>query len=349
MNTAITLPVGDAILGRVFNANGEPIDKKDTLENVTRVPLATPESLSKTASSPSRLLETGIKAIDLMTPLAYGSTVGFIAGYGVGKDVVTEEIMHHLFTKCQAIGVIAGMRETTYDASSLYEVVRESELEDRITMLFEQMTDDQAVRQRLLHAAMTTAAHFADNGREVLLLIDSQVISKKVMASVRQFANSRGITTLVFVPVDDQHQPQDRALLAELDAQLWFSQARAREGLWPAVDPIASNSRLLANETVPAEHQQVAGRVCATLTRYHELRERADSSSLSAESRQILARGEKINLFFTQPFFVTEAYTEIPGTYVTREQAIQSFRDLLDGRYDDTPVEKFKFVGEIEA
>ncbi|GCE31916.1 ATP synthase subunit beta [Dictyobacter alpinus] len=349
MNTALTLPVGDAILGRVFNANGEPIDKKETLENVTRVPLATPEVLNKTASTPTRLLETGIKTIDLMAPLAHGGVVGLIAGYGVGKEVVTEEIMQHLFTKCQAIGIIAGMRETTYNASSLYEMVRESELEDRITMFFEQITEDQAVRQRLLHAAMTAATHFAENGREVLLLIDSQVISKAIMADVRQFANMSGITTLVLVPVDDQHQPQDRALLAELDAQLWFSQARAREYLWPAIDPIASNSHLLTSETVPAEHQQVAQGVRETLQRYHELRDRANHSSLNAEERQILARGEKINLFFTQPFFVTEAYTEIPGTYLMREQTIQSFRDLLNGRYDEMPIEKFKFVGEIEA
>jgi F-type H+-transporting ATPase subunit beta len=349
MNTAITLPVGDAILGRVLNANGEPIDKKDTLENATRVPLARAEALSKTQGAPTSLLETGIKTIDLVAPLAHGSIVGLIAGYGVGMEVVTEEIMQRLFTRRQAIGVIAGMRETTYDASSLYEMVREGELEDRITMFFEQTTEDQAVRQRLLHAAMTAAAHFAENGREVLLLIDSQVISKNVLAGVRQFANARGITTLVFVPVDDQHQPQDRALLAELDAQLWFSQARARGYLWPALDPIASNSRLLTSEAVPTEHQQVAQGVRETLRRYHELRNCADSSSLNAEERQILARGEKINLFFTQPFFVAEAYTEIPGTYLTCEQTIQSFRDLLAGRYDETPVEKFKFVGEIEA
>lgn len=349
MNTALTLPVGDAILGRVLNANGEPIDKKGDLENVTWVPLVTPETLSKTAATPTRLQETGIKAIDLMVPLAYGSTVGFIAGYGVGREVVTEEIMQHLFTKRQFIGVIAGMRETTYDASSLREMAREAELEDRIAMFFEQTTEDQVVRQRLLHAALTIAAHFNENGREVLLVIDSQIISKDHLASMRRFANARGITTLVLVAVDDQHQPKDRSLLTEFDAQLWFSQARAKEGLWPAIDPVASNSRLLTGSLVASEQQKVAQGVRETLTRYYELRERADSTSLSTEERQILERGEKINLFFTQPFFVAEAYTEIPGTYVMREQTIQSFRDLLAGRYDETPVEKFKFVGEIEV
>jgi F-type H+-transporting ATPase subunit beta len=348
MNTALTLPAGDGILGRVFNANGEPIDKKGDLENVTRVPLATPETLSKTAATPTRLQETGIKAIDLMVPLAYGSTVGFIAGYGVGKEVVAEEIMYHLFRKCQAIGVIAGMRETTYAASSLHEMAREAELEDRIAMFFEQATEDQAVRQRLLHAALTIAAHFGENGCEVLLVIDSQLISKDHLARVRRFANARGITTLVLVATDDQHQPKDRELLTEFDAQLWFSQARAKEDLWPAIDPVASNSRLLTGSLVASEHRNVAQGVRETLRRSYELRARTASAPLSAEERQILARGERINLFFTQPFFVTEAYTEIPGTYVMREQTIQSFRDLLAGRYDETPVEKFKFVGEIE-
>lgn len=349
MNTATTLPVGDAILGRVFNTNGEPIDQGDRLENASRVPLATPELLSKTTSAPVRLLETGIKSIDLMAPLAYGSVVGFIAGYGVGKEVVSEEIMHHLLTTRQGVAVIAGMCETTYDASNLREMVRETELEDRITMLFEQTTEDQRVRQRLLYAAMTIAAYFGENGREVLLLIDRQIIGKKQLTSVRQCANARGITTLIFVPVDDQQQPEDRAMLADLDAQLWFSQARASEGLWPAVDPITSHSHLLTGAMITEEHRRVAQGVRETLARYHELHERANDAALSLEERHILARGERINLFFTQPFFVAEAYTEIPGTSLTREQTIQSFRALLDGRYDATPVEKFRFVGEIEV
>lgn len=349
MNTTITLPVGNAILGRVLNARGEPIDHKGSLENVTRLPLSTPEVLSKTTGTPPRLLETGIKAIDLPAPLAHGSVVGFIAGYGLGKEVVTEEIMHHLLTNRQGIAVIAGMRETTYDASSLREMVREIEVEDRIAMLFEQTTEDAVVRQRLLHAAMTVAARFEDDGREVLLLIDSQVITREQMAGLRRFANARSITTLLFIPVDDLHQPTDSALLDELDVQLWFSQERARQGLWPAIDPLASRSRLLASNTVTSDHQQVARRVREVLERYRELREHANGSSLGEEEQQILARGERIDLFFTQPFVVAEVFTDIPGTYLTREQTIKSFRDLLDGRYDNTPTQAFKFVGQIEV
>lgn len=348
MNTPISLPVGNALLGRVLNASGDPIDQKGRLENVTRLPLATPEALSRTIGMPTRLLETGIKTIDVLAPLAYGSVVGFIAGYGLGKEVVAEEIMHHLLADRQGIAVIAGMRETTYDASSVREMVRDIEVEDRIAMLFEQTTEDTAVCQRLLHAAMTIAACFGDDGREIFLLIDSQVIMREQMAGLRRFAHARGIPTLVFVPVDDLHQPTDSAMLNELDVQLWFSQARARQGLWPAIDPLASCSRLLASTMVTPDHQQVARRVREVLQRYYELREHADGSSLGEEERQILARGERIDLFFTQPFVVAEAFTDIPGTSLTREQTLKSFRDVLDGRYDDTPLQAFTFVGQIE-
>lgn len=349
MNSSIMFPVGDAIVGRVLNANGEPIDRKGSLKHVPHLPLSTPEALSKTPDIPTRFLETGIKEIDLLAPLAYGSVVGFIASYGLGKAVVAEEMMHHLLMDRQGVAVIVSMSEATYDVSGVHEMVREIEAEDRIAILFEQTTEDMAVHQRFLHAAMTVAAHFGDRGREVVLLIDSQVLTGKGMADLHRFANARGITTLLFVPVDDLSQPTDRALLNELDVQLWFSQKRAKEGLWPAVDPLASCSRLLASDVVTPEHQHVARRVREILKRSYELREHADSSSLGEEELQILARGERIDRFLTQPFAVAEAFTDLPGAYLTREQTIESFRDLLAGRYDNVPTQAFTFVGQIEV
>jgi F0F1-type ATP synthase beta subunit len=346
MNSTL-LPVGNAILGRVLNANGEPIDHKGSVEAM-RLPLSTPEVLAKTANVPTHLLETGIKVIDLMAPIAYGSVIGFIAGFGLGKEVVAEEIMHHLLTKRQGIAVIAGMRETTYDASSLYEMVREIEVEDRIVMLFEQTTEEISVRQRLLHAATTIAANFVDEGREVLLVIDSQVISTEQMVNLHRFANARGITTLLFVPVNDLHQPTNQALLSELDVQLWFSPMRASQSLWPAIDPLASRSRLLASDAVTLDHRQVAQRVRDLLEHYYELRANMNNAPLGEEQQQTLMRGERIDLFFSQPFVVAEAFTDIPGTYLTREETISSFRALLDGRYDASPTHVFKFVGQIE-
>ncbi len=240
----------------------------------------------------------------------------FIAGFGLGKEVVVEEIMHHVLTNRQGVAVIAGMRETTYDASSLHEMVREIEVEDRIAMLFEQTTEEVSVRQRLLDAAATISANFGDDGHEVLLVIDSQIITtKQQMASLRRFANTRGITTLLFVPVNDLHQPTDPMLLNELDVQLWFSPVRARQGLWPTIDPLASRSRLLESNTVTLDHQRVAQQVRETLERYYKLRENANNGE---EDQQILTRGERIDLFFSQPFVVAEAFTDIPGTYLAR-------------------------------
>lgn len=349
MNTAITLPAGEAILGRVLNASGQPIDHKGELEHVARLPLSTPEELSNIPGTPVRLLETGIKAIDLLAPLAYGSTTGFIAGYGLGKEVLIEEILQRSLLHRQGLAVVAGMRETTYEASGLYTMMREIEVEDRIAMLFEQSTEDESARQRLLHAALTIAAHFAESGREVLLLIDSQVMMKKQMAALRRFANARDITTLLLLPVNDLHQPVDSSLLNELDVQIHFSQARARENLWPAIDPLASQSHLLTSDAITPEHQQITARVRDLLQRYYELREQVDMSSFNEEEQRIMARGERINLFLAQPFEVAEAFTDLPGAYLTHEQTIASFRDLLAGRYDTTPLQAFTFVGQIEA
>ncbi|HEY3992082.1 MAG TPA: hypothetical protein VGM01_04290 [Ktedonobacteraceae bacterium] len=215
-------------------------------------------------------------------------------------------------------------------------------------MFFEQTTEELAVGQRLLQAAATISAHFEGEGREVLLVIDSQVITSEQIASLHHFANARGITTLLFVPVNDLHQPTDKMLLNELDAQIWFNPVRASQGLWPAIDPLASCSRLLESNVVTLEHQQVAQQVREILERYYKLREETNNAPREEEKQQILARGERIDLFFSQPFVVAEAFTDIPGTYLKREETISSFRDLLDGRYDSLPAQAFKFVGQIE-
>jgi F0F1-type ATP synthase beta subunit len=347
MNTN-TVPVGKAVLGRVINANGEPLDHKGDLAQATRLPLYTPGILSTAASTtPLRLLETGIKSIDLMAPVAHGSTIGMIAGFAMGKDVIMEEIMHNLITQHRAVIVIAGMSKTTYETSTLHEMVRDIEAEDHVTMLFEPTTDQLPLCQRLLHAAMTIAAHFSDAGQETLLILDDHLITAKNMADVQQFASATGIATIRFAPTSEA-VPLDKDTLDMLDIQFWFSQARAKQYLWPAIDPLASHSRLLDSDVVSTEHRLVASRVRDTLQHYYHLREHAGSATLSEEDQRLLARGEKIDLFFTQPFTVAEAYSDIPGTYLTIEETVSSFRDLLDGRYDAMPMQAFKFVGKIE-
>lgn len=348
MSTSL-LPVGSTVLGRVLNARGEPLDRKGDLAQAPRQPLYIPHSSPvQSETTETHMLETGIKVLDLLAPAAYGSLVGLLGGSGLGVLVVAEEIMHTLITRHQAVIVVADMGETTYAASSLYEMVRESEAEERVVMLFEQTTDAPSVRQRLLCAALTIAAHFGDAGREVLLLVDGQLITPEGSADLRQFAVSHRITSLLFVPMSELDQPMNGQILNELDVQWWFSRERAKKHLWPAIDPLASCSRILASAAMGAEHQQVAQRVRDILQRYHTLQEQVTSVPFSAEERRLLVRAERINLFLGQPFVVAEAYTDLPGAYLTLEETISSFRDLLDGRYDALPASAFNFIGKIE-
>ncbi len=343
------IPVGNAVLGRVLNAKGEPIDDKGKLDYAPHASLFyAPDTLSaETSSTSPRMLETGIKVIDLMAPAFYGSTIGLIAETGLGRIVVAEEIMNTLITRHQAIPVIAGISETAYDASNLREMVREIEAEDSVVMLFEQTIDVLSAHQRLLYVAMTIAAHFNDAGHEVLLVIDNHLMTHENMADLRRFATTKSITSIVFVSMNDSSQPMNVNTLNALGVQLDFSQARAKQSLWPAIDPVTSRSRLLESDAISTEHRQVAQQVRDILRRYYDLRKNMGNNTLSEEDQRLLVRDERIDLFFTQPFVVAEAYTDLPGTYLKLEETIKSFRDLLDGRYDATPMQAFNFVGSI--
>jgi len=178
--------------------------------------------------------------------------------------------------------------------------------------------------------------------------MDRHLVIAENMADLHLFAAARGITSLLFVPMNDRDQPANKSVLNELDVQWWFSRARAKQSLWPAIDPLASRSRVLESNAVRKEHRQVTERVRDVLLRYHELREQAGRETLSEEDRRLLARGERIDLFLTQPFVVAEAYTDLPGAHLTIEETISSFRDLLDGRYDAVPAQSFNFVGRID-
>ena len=293
-----TIPVGSAVLGRVLNANGEPIDHKGSLADAMHLPLYVPDAKSAVPAPTSmRVLETGIKVLDLLAPASYGSTIGMMAGSGLGLVVVAEELVHTLITRHQAVLIVVGMSETTYDASTLREMARDIEAEDRIAMLFEQTTYAISVQQKLLRSAMTIAQHFDGAGHEVLLVLDPQLVVAENMVDVHLFAAAKGITSLLFVPMNDLEQPANNNVLNELDVQWWFNRARAKQGLWPAIDPLASRSSVLESNAVSKEHRQVAERVHDLLQRYYKVRDLAASESLSDEDKLILTRGERIDLF----------------------------------------------------
>ncbi len=353
-NNTTTIPVGTSLLGRALNSQGEPIDNKGSLGNAQRVPLYTPPASNVgTGLAPTRMLETGIKVIDLMAPLPHGGVVGMVGGVGVGKMVVTEEILHNLITHHNAFIVFIGMSETTYGASELRDIVRDIEAEDRSVMVFEQATNDRGIRQRLLRAGLTIAMHFRDQGYEALLVVDDHIITKDNIADLhdlKRAAAAKTITTLMFEPVNEAWEPVESSVVSELDGQLMFSRELAKQSIWPAIDPILSHSRLLEDGAISAEHAQVAREVKQLLQRYHEAQGQGetDTGRLSEEDRRVLQRGERIQLFFAQPFFVAEAYTDTPGEYLPIQETVRSFKELLEGRYDDVPAQRFYFVGTID-
>jgi F-type H+-transporting ATPase subunit beta len=343
------IPVGAALLGRVLNSNGEPIDHKDMLADASLRPLYEPDT-QRTKVEPSSMgvLETGIKVLDLLAPASHGSVIGMMAEPGLGLVVVAEELMNNLITHHQAVLVTAGMSETTYDASMLREVVRDIEAEDRTVMLFEQTGDAVSMQQRLIRAAMTIAAHFEEEGNEVILVIDRHLAIPEMLAEVRHFVAAKGVASLLFAPMDEFDQQAESSVLSGLDVEWWFSRARAAQGLWPAIDPLASRSRVLESDAVSQEHRQVAKDVRDLLQRYDQLREQEKSGMLSEEDTLLLTRAERFDLFLTQPFVIAEAYTDLPGAYLTSEETIDTFRDLLDRRYDAVPTQALNFVGRIE-
>jgi F-type H+-transporting ATPase subunit beta len=352
-NNTTTIPVGPGVLGRVINSQGEPIDQKGAISGAQRVPLIAPSGASGVqGAAPLPLYETGIKVIDLLAPLALGGVSALVAGIGIGKLVITEEIMHNLITRHNGFAVFIGMDETTHEASPVRDMIREIEAEEQIVMLYEQATHDVPVRQRLVRAGITIAAQFHDEGHEVVMVIDDHILGPDNLDGLHELqriVQAKAITTIVFGTVNESDAPVETELLGALDGQIKLSKALAHEQIWPAVDPLASYSRLLDTDAISNEHQQVAEQVSQLLRRYYALRSANNAeASLSEADRQVIKRGERIRLFFTQPFYVAEAWTDIPGEYLTVEETVRSFKSLLEGRYDDLPVEAFRFTGTLD-
>ena len=348
MNNQTTLPVGTGLLGRVIDANGKPIDNKGALANAQRVSVIEP--VVATTGQAGQMLEIGIKVIDLLAPLAYGGLAGIFGVYGVGKIVVMDEIIYNLIH--HYAGVIVGLSmDEAYENSALGEAIQEFDDADKgkIVTLFEPFTDSSEVRWKLLLAGLTIADHFQQSGQQVLLVADENVATKGTPEQVRAWRNTLRMSNITSLFLGDYEDLQSRReeMLYKLDTCIVLSRAMAQQSLWPAVDRLVSTSVLLDNGSVGVEHVQVAQQVRQLLLRYTELQDVQDTEALSPTDRQVLIRGQRVQKFFMQPFFVAEAYTDIPGEYVNLATTIQNFKELLAGRYDDIPVEAFSFVGTI--
>ncbi len=378
----IQIPVGEAVLGRLFNVIGEPIDGKDQVAaDVPRMPLhrAAPDLQDQVTSDD--MLETGIKVMDLICPFARGGKLGLFGGAGVGKTVILKELINNVASSHGGYSVFAGVGERTREGNDLLEELIEANVLDKTAMVFGQMNEPPGARPRIALTGLTMAEHFRDEaGQDVLFFVDNIfrfiLAGAEVSALLGRMPSAVGyqptlatemgalqerITTTkngsitsvqaIYVPADDYTDPGVVSAFAHLDGRIVLERSMADQGLYPAVDPLASSSRILDPRVVGDEHYAVAQRVQEVLQRYRDLREIIailGIDELSDEDRLVVARARRIQFFLTQPFTVGEAFTGIAGEYVKIEDTVRGFKELVDGEHDDVPEQAFMMVGGIE-
>ena len=378
----IQIPVGEAVLGRLFNVIGEPIDGKDQVAaDVPRMPLhrAAPDLQDQVTSDD--MLETGIKVMDLICPFARGGKLGLFGGAGVGKTVILKELINNVASSHGGYSVFAGVGERTREGNDLLEELIEANVLDKTAMVFGQMNEPPGARQRIALTGLTMAEHFRDEaGQDVLFFVDNifrfilagaevsarlgrmpAAVGYQPTLATEMGALQERITTTkngsitsvpaIYVPADDYTAPGVVSAFAHLDGRIVLERSMADQGLYPAVDPLASSSRILDPRVVGDEHYAVAQRVQEVLQRYRDLREIIailGIDELSDEDRLVVARARRIQFFLTQPFTVGEAFTGIAGEYVKIEDTVRGFKELVDGEHDDVPEQAFMMVGGIE-
>lgn len=375
----ISVPVGKEVLGRVFNVVGEPIDNKggefSERWEIHREPPSFEELSVKT-----EILETGIKVIDLIAPIVKGGKVGLFGGAGVGKTVFLMELIRNIAEEAQGVSVFAGVGERTREGNDLYNEMKESGVLEKTAMVFGQMNEVPGARLRTALAGLTIAEYFREKeGRDVLLFIDnifrfsqagsevsallgrmpSAVGYQPTLASEMSALQERIVSTrrgsitsvqAIYVPADDITDPAPATTFAHLDSTVVLSRSLAELGIYPAVDPLASSSTALDPKVVGEEHYRVAREVQRVLQRYKELQDIIailGMEELSEEDKRTVERARKIQRFLSQPFFVAETFTGTPGVYVSLEETIQGFREILEGKHDEKPEEAFYMKGTI--
>jgi F-type H+-transporting ATPase subunit beta len=377
----ITVPVGPATLGHVFNVLGEPVDGSDVSDDVERWPIHRPPPPFDELEPKTEMFETGIKVIDLLAPYVQGGKIGMFGGAGVGKTVVILEMIQRVAQEHGGVSVFAGVGERTREGTDLYLEMKESGVLEKTALVYGQMDEPPGVRLRVALSALTMAEFFRDREhQDVLLFIDNifrfvqagsevstllgrmpsavgyQPTLSEEMGELQERITStkgRSITSLqaIYVPADDITDPAPHTTFAHLDATTVLSRAISELGIYPAVDPLDSTSRILDPRYVGQEHYETAQRVQQILQRYKDLQDIIailGIDELSEEDRVTVQRARKIQRFLSQPFFVAEQFTGIAGKYTPLDETIQSFKGLADGEYDDLPEQAFYMVGGIE-
>jgi F-type H+-transporting ATPase subunit beta len=377
----ITIPVGTPTLGRLINVTGEGIDGLDPLQSATRYPIHRPAPAFESLSTKREMFETGIKVIDLLEPYSKGGKTGLFGGAGVGKTVIIMELIHNIAKQHGGFSVFAGVGERTREGNDLWMEMKQSGVLDKTALVFGQMNEPPGARQRVGLTALTIAEYFRDaEGKDVLLFVDNIFrfvqAGSEVSALLGRMPSAVGyqptlgsemgelqeritstkkgsITSVqaIYVPADDLTDPAPATTFSHLDATTVLSRQIAELGIYPAVDPLDSTSRILEPGTVGEQHYAVAKRVKEILQSYKDLQDIINilgMDELSDEDKLTVARARKIQKFLSQPFSVAEEFTGTPGKYVKLEDTIRGFRGIIDGNYDHLPENAFYMVGTIE-
>lgn len=376
----ITVPVGKETLGRIMNVLGHPIDEQGEIGAKESWAIHRKAPAFDELAAAAELLETGIKVIDLLCPFAKGGKVGLFGGAGVGKTVNMMELIRNIAIEHSGYSVFAGVGERTREGNDFYHEMKESNVLDKVALVYGQMNEPPGNRLRVALTGLTMAEKFRDEGRDVLLFIDNiyryTLAGTEVSALLGRMPSAVGyqptlaeemgilqeritstktgsITSVqaVYVPADDLTDPSPATTFAHLDATVVLSRQIAELGIYPAVDPLDSTSRQLDPLVVGQEHYDVARKVQSVLQRYKELKDIIailGMDELSEEDRQIVMRARKIQRFFSQPFYVAEVFTGSPGKYVPLKETIRGFKGIVDGDYDHLPEQAFYMVGTID-
>jgi len=377
---AISVPVGKATLGRIMNVLGEPIDEAGEIGEEERMPIHRKAPGYADQAASNELLETGIKVIDLVCPFAKGGKVGLFGGAGVGKTVNMMELIRNIATEHSGYSVFAGVGERTREGNDFYHEMTESNVIDKVSLVYGQMNEPPGNRLRVALTGLTIAEKFRDEGRDVLLFVDNiyryTLAGTEVSALLGRMPSAVGyqptlaeemgvlqeritstktgsITSVqaVYVPADDLTDPSPATTFSHLDATVVLARSIAELGIYPAIDPLDSTSRQLDPLVVGEEHYNTARGVQNVLQRYKELKDIIailGMDELSDEDKLAVSRARKIQRFLSQPFFVAEVFTGSPGKYVSLKDTIRGFQGILDGEYDELPEQAFYMVGTID-
>jgi F-type H+/Na+-transporting ATPase subunit beta len=376
----ILVPVGPSTLGRIFNVLGKPIDERGSVEAATHYPIHRPAPPFAEQATQVEIFETGIKVIDLIAPFTKGGKTGIFGGAGTGKTIIIQELIRSVVAVHQGNSVFAGVGERTREGTQLYREMLEAGVMKDTVMVYGQMNEPSGVRLRVALTALSMAEYFRDQGKDVLLFIDNifrfSMSGSEVSALLGRMPSAVGyqptlatemgelqeritstrsgsITSMqaVYVPADDYSDPAPVATFTHLDATIALERSIVEKGIYPAVDPLGSTSRILDPNIVGEDHYRTAREVQRVLQRYKDLQDIIailGIDELSEDDKLLVARARKIERFFSQPFFVAERFTGISGRYVSLKDTVQGFREILDGNCDDLPEQAFMMAGTME-